>query len=233
MARFEQRITESEVSAAREAIAAGASLRSVAAKIPCAPSTLSVRLKKAMADKADSEVVVRTNGSGEDAGQTAAEPLEILRSAVLATKTNGEPHWPTRLAAVRMLATLRPEEFEGSKREQRTEPEIVVFDLEPVQYLSCIVLANRTKPPSVPRMLIRLCMRPPHRFTSSCTRPPMEKVSLLGRGLLPSLTMRSRSSWSSTGPITPRKPSAGAPNSPPAPSRPASRTLLKFHQPPR
>jgi hypothetical protein len=26
-------------------------------------------------------------------------------------KTNGEPHWPTRLAAVRMLATLRPEEF--------------------------------------------------------------------------------------------------------------------------
>jgi hypothetical protein len=132
MARFEQRITESEVSAAREAIAAGASLRSVAAKIPCAPSTLSVRLKKAMADKADSKVVVRTNGTGEhDAGHTAAEPLEILRSAVLATKTNGEPHWPTRLAAVRMLATLRPEEFEGSKREQRTEPEIVVFDLEP------------------------------------------------------------------------------------------------------
>src|SRR5436190_11964851 len=132
MARFEQRITESDVSAAREAIADGASLRSVAAKIPCAPSTLSVRLKKAMADEADSEVVVRTNGSGEhDAGQTAAEPLEILRSALLATKTNGEPHWPTRLAAVRMLAMLRPKEFEGSKGEQRTEPEIVVFDLEP------------------------------------------------------------------------------------------------------
>jgi hypothetical protein len=30
-----------------------------------------------------------------------------------------------------MLATLRPEEFEGSKRERRTEPEIVVFDLPP------------------------------------------------------------------------------------------------------
>jgi hypothetical protein len=132
MARFEQRITESEVSAARKAIAAGASLRSVAAKIPCAPSTLSVRLKKAMADKADGEVGVRTNGSGEhDAGHTAAKPLEILRSALLATKTNGEPHWPTRLAAVRMLATLRPEEFDGSKGEQRKEPEIVVFDLEP------------------------------------------------------------------------------------------------------
>jgi hypothetical protein len=129
MARFEQRITESEVSAAREAMAAGASLRSVAAKIPCAPSTLSVRLKKATADTADSEVAVRTNGSGaHDASHTAAEPLEILRSALLATKTNGEPHWPTRLAAVRMLATLRPEEFEGSKGEQRTE--IIVFDLE-------------------------------------------------------------------------------------------------------
>jgi hypothetical protein len=128
MARFEQRITESEVSAAREAIAAGASLRSVAAKIPCAPSTLSVRLKKATAD---SEVAVRTTGSGaHDVSHTAAEPLEILRSALLATKTNGEPHWPTRLAAIRMLATLRPEEFEGSKGEQRTEPEIVVFDLE-------------------------------------------------------------------------------------------------------
>jgi hypothetical protein len=117
--------------AARKAIAAGASLRSVAAKIPCT-STLSVRLKKAMADKADGEVVVRTNGSGEhDAGHTAAKPLEILRSALLATKTNGGPHWPTRRAAVRMLATLRPEEFEGSKGEQQKEPEIVVFDLEP------------------------------------------------------------------------------------------------------
>lgn len=132
MARFEQRITESEVSAAREAIAAGASLRSVAATIPCAPSTLSVRLRKVMAEKADSDVAVRTSGRGEhDAGHRAAEPLEILRSALLATKTNGEPHWPTRLAAVRMLATLRPEEFASSEEEQRAEPSIVVFDLEP------------------------------------------------------------------------------------------------------
>jgi hypothetical protein len=103
---------------------------SVAAKIPCAPSTLSVRLKKAMAKEANGQVVGHTNGRGE-AGHTAAEPLQILRSALLATKTNGEPHWPTRLAAVRMLATLRPEEFESTEQEQPTEPSIVVFDLEP------------------------------------------------------------------------------------------------------
>jgi hypothetical protein len=131
MARFEQRITESEVSAAREAIAAGESLRSVAAKIPCAPSTLSVRLKKARSQQADSQM----HGGGErDALQTAVQPLEVLRSALLATKSNGEPHWPTRLGAVRTLATLCPEEFASSKAEEeekRTEPSIVVFDLEP------------------------------------------------------------------------------------------------------
>ena len=41
MARFQQKISEDEVSAARQKIAAGASLRSAAAEIPCAPSTLS------------------------------------------------------------------------------------------------------------------------------------------------------------------------------------------------
>jgi hypothetical protein len=35
MARFEQRISEDEVTAARKKIAAGASLRSAAAEIPC------------------------------------------------------------------------------------------------------------------------------------------------------------------------------------------------------
>jgi len=130
MARFEQRITESEVNAAREAIAEGASLRSAAAKIPCAPSTLSARLKKAVAR--GSQVVVQTNGSGEhDPVEKTVQPLEVLRGALLATKTNGEPHWPTRLAAVRMLATLRPEEFASTKEERRTEPSVVVFDLEP------------------------------------------------------------------------------------------------------
>jgi hypothetical protein len=131
MPRFEQRITESEVSAAREAMAAGESLRSAAAKIPCAPSTLSARLKRARAQHAAND----TNGRGEHhASQTAVQPLEILRSALLATKSNGEPHWPTRLGAIRTLATLCPEEFAskaGEEDDSPGEPSIVVFDLEP------------------------------------------------------------------------------------------------------
>ncbi|HLG07579.1 MAG TPA: hypothetical protein VI409_02790 [Gaiellaceae bacterium] len=49
MARFEKRISDEQVNAARAKIAAGATLRSAAAEIPCAPSTLSVRIKKAEA----------------------------------------------------------------------------------------------------------------------------------------------------------------------------------------
>jgi len=44
-----QRISDEEVSAARAKIAAGATLRSAAAEIPCAASTLSVRIRKAEA----------------------------------------------------------------------------------------------------------------------------------------------------------------------------------------
>jgi hypothetical protein len=47
MAVFERRISEDEVSAARKKIAAGASLRGAAREVPCAPSTLSLRLRKA------------------------------------------------------------------------------------------------------------------------------------------------------------------------------------------
>jgi hypothetical protein len=148
MARFEKRITESEVAAARDAIAAGSSLRSVAATIPCAPSTLSVRIAKAKAAEAEAggptaigNTEIGTSqpgtghpaasviGAGESVRTGAVDPLEILRTALQATK-NGQPHWPTRLAAVRMLATLRPEEFHRSADEQPTEPSIVVFDLE-------------------------------------------------------------------------------------------------------
>ena len=71
------------------------------------------------------------NGTAADHSPGAIEPLDILRNALLATKPNGHPHWPTRLAAVRMLATLRPEEFERSEEQERSEPQVVVFDLEP------------------------------------------------------------------------------------------------------
>jgi hypothetical protein len=146
MARFQKRITESEVAAAREAIAAGSSLRSAAARIPCAPSTLSVRIRKAEAAEPEAcgtSTSVNNDGHTDRSGtgQPATsglreskeggvvEPLEILREALKATR-NGQPHWPTRLAAVRMLATLRPEEFDRSDTEQEG-PSIVVYDLEP------------------------------------------------------------------------------------------------------
>jgi hypothetical protein len=143
MPRFQTRITESEVAAAREAIAAGSSLRSAAARIPCAPSTLSVRIRKAEAEACGTSASVNNDGhtdrwgtghqampglreTGED---EVVEPLEVLREALKATR-NGQPHWPTRLAAVRMLATLRPEEFDHSDTEQEGAS-IVVYDLEP------------------------------------------------------------------------------------------------------
>lgn len=163
MARFEQRITEGEVSAAREAIAAGASLRSVAAKIPCAPSTLSVRLRKARADEAGA-LASQSGGdgtAGEDHGGRAVDPLEILRSALLATKTNGQPHWPTRLAAVRMLATLRPEEFDRTEGEDRSEPPIVVFDLEP----GAVPVLHRARKEDEPRV------------SSEDAHPPLNEAS--------------------------------------------------------
>lgn len=58
-------------------------------------------------------------------------PVEILRGAMLATKSNGQPDWPTRLSAARALAALRPEELEPEKEKQSTEPSIVVYDLPP------------------------------------------------------------------------------------------------------
>jgi len=147
MARFEQVISEDDVAAARQKIAAGASLRSAAAEIPCAPSTLSVRIKKAEAAEDDARGAAAI-GEGEDlAAQGSLEhpdahgapgesalagdigPIEILRGAFLATKANGLPDWPTRISAARTLAALRPEELEP--KEQPAEPSITVYDLPP------------------------------------------------------------------------------------------------------
>jgi hypothetical protein len=52
MGLFEQQFSGEQVAAARQAIAAGSSLRAAAAAIGCAPSTLSVRIKKAEAAEA-------------------------------------------------------------------------------------------------------------------------------------------------------------------------------------
>jgi hypothetical protein len=148
MTRFEQRISEDEVTAARKKIAAGASLRSAAAEIPCAASTLSLRIKKAEKAEADARDPARIGdnehraaGAPEDPGLHAIAsregaipgevgPVEILRGALHATKVSGQPDWPTRVSAARALAALRPEEVEP-EQEQQPAPSIVVYDLPP------------------------------------------------------------------------------------------------------
>jgi len=149
MALFEQRVSEDEVTAAREKIAAGASLRAAAAEIPCAASTLSTRIKKAeqAEDAAGDRARMGDNGhravqvAGDDpdlralpaaAGAVpgAVGPVEILRGALLATKASGQADWPTRVSAARALAALCPEEVKP-KPEHKPQPSTVVYDLPP------------------------------------------------------------------------------------------------------
>jgi hypothetical protein len=143
MPRFEQRVTDEQVAAARKKIAAGASLRSAAAEVPCAASTLSDRIKKAVAREADAlrrggieRPGVRSRGRATR-GLPAAEvtddafgPLEVLQGALLANRVTGEPDWPTRVTAARALAALQPELIQ-SAAERDPAPAIVVYDLEP------------------------------------------------------------------------------------------------------
>jgi hypothetical protein len=147
MALFEQRFSDEQVRAARQKIAAGASLRSVATEIGCAPSTLSVRIKKIEA--AEAAVLARvgliddgqrlpqgsnsphallaiTGRKGASSGEMG--PLEVLRGAMEATKVNGQPDWPTRLAAARAFAALFPNEVKPMTEEV---PSIAVYDLPP------------------------------------------------------------------------------------------------------
>jgi len=60
-------------------------------------------------------------------------PVETLRGALQATKASGQPDWPTRVAAVKALAALRPDEVEQvePENEQQRTPSIVVYDLPP------------------------------------------------------------------------------------------------------
>ncbi len=148
MTLFEQRISEDDVTAARNKIAGGASLRSAAAEIPCAPSTLSIRIKKAEQAEAEAreragirdnehraaqrwpeDPELRAIAAWEGAVPGDVGPVEILRGALLATKAGGQPDWPTRVSAARALAALRPEEVEPEK--EKPEPSIVVYDLPP------------------------------------------------------------------------------------------------------
>jgi hypothetical protein len=142
MARFEQRISDEQVSMARRKIATGASLRSAAAEVPCAPSTLSDRIRKAEAQEADAlaragiakkgarRVRPRAQGLTEAVPDDALGPVEVLRGALLAMRANGQPDWPTRVTAARALATLRPELVEPPT-ERAAAAAIVVYDLPP------------------------------------------------------------------------------------------------------
>jgi hypothetical protein len=143
--QFEQRYSDEQVEAAREKIAAGLlSLRAAAAEIGCAPSTLSVRIRKAEAAEADARLRVGAGRPPREGARGAAEavalaagvegkvgPIEALRGALQATRANGQPDWPTRVSAAKALASLRPEELEPETEEQWREASIVVYDLPP------------------------------------------------------------------------------------------------------
>jgi hypothetical protein len=129
VALFEQQFSDEQVAAARRKIAAGTSLRAAAAEIRCAPSTLSVRIKKAEAAASDARVrvgiPVRTR---EDTLAAGGDPVEVLRGALQATKANGQPDWQIRVSAARMLAALPPEEPEP---EPEPDSATLVYDLPP------------------------------------------------------------------------------------------------------
>jgi len=171
MALFEEQFSDEQVAAARSKIAAGTSLRAAAAEIGCAPSTLSVRIKKAEAAEADARVRLGigdrepppprhmradleppASGAREGALAAGVDPLEVLRGALQATKANGQPDWQIQLSAARTLAALLPEE-----PEPEPEPETVVYDLPPGSspILHCapppiFLPATTTEPPAEP-----------------------------------------------------------------------------------
>jgi hypothetical protein len=136
MPRFERRITDDQVAIARKKIAAGASLRSAAAEVPCAPSTLSDRITQAEAAEREAMEAAGIGQRGRprsprgrenaEAGNGALGPVEVLRGALSATRPGGQPDWPTRVTAARALAQLRPELVEPTPNEP---PRLVVYDL--------------------------------------------------------------------------------------------------------
>src|SRR6266536_1153810 len=126
MGLFEKQVSDEQVAAARSKIAAGtSSLRAAAAEIGCAPSTLSVRIKKAEAAEADARVRLgirdskppppRRRRAGSEPPASGApegtlsegDPVEVLRGALQATKANGQPDWQIRVSAARMLRAHR------------------------------------------------------------------------------------------------------------------------------
>ncbi len=77
----------------------------------------------------DPELRLIAEREGAVPGEVA--PVEMLRTALHATKANGQPDWGTRLSAVRALAALPPEEDEPETQHQPSAPSITVHDLPP------------------------------------------------------------------------------------------------------
>jgi len=84
-----------------------------------APSTLSVRIKQAEAAQAQPAVLA-----------AEAEPAEVLRGALNATKANGQPDWRIRLTAARALAALAPKHDEPEPLSE-SDCATIVYDLPP------------------------------------------------------------------------------------------------------
>jgi hypothetical protein len=74
---------------------------------------------------------LRAITAGETPTRGGVGPVETLRGALQATKASGQPDWPTRVAAVKTLAALRPDEVEQAEPENEPTPSIVVYDLPP------------------------------------------------------------------------------------------------------
>ncbi len=77
------------------------------------------------------EPALRAISAGETPTRGDVGPVETLRGALQATKASGQPDWPTRVAAVKTLAALRPDEVEQAEPENEPTPSIVVYDLPP------------------------------------------------------------------------------------------------------
>jgi hypothetical protein len=174
MALFEKQYSDEQVAAARKKIAAGTtSLRAAAAEIGCRPSTLSARITKAKSAESDARVRLgirdheppppprrradsqpAASGAREGTPAAEADPVEVLRGALQATKANGQPDWQIRVSAARTLAALPPEEPEP---EPEPDSATLVYDLppgsSPILHRApppIFVRATTTEPPPLP-----------------------------------------------------------------------------------
>jgi hypothetical protein len=169
---------------------------------------------------------LRAISAGETPTRGELGPVETLRGALQATKASGQPDWPTRVAAVKALAALRPDEVEQVEPENEQRPSIVVYDLPPgagpvVHHArsggETAVSAADTPPANSLRIPIP---------TSFSTCSPAGSTTASAAGLrLASTSQRTASSRGALcTPTTPPRPNTGGRSSPPAGSQSTSRT---------